>query len=59
MAPLRIAFVTLAILGIPISETLATDYVVGDANGWKLNFDYQAWADNKEFWVGERLSRFV
>lgn len=33
----------------------ATEYVIGDANGWTINFDYQAWAKNKVFLVGDKL----
>ncbi|CAI9093860.1 OLC1v1029450C1 [Oldenlandia corymbosa var. corymbosa] len=37
------------------TSTLAKDIVVGDENGWKLNFDYQDWAKGKQFFVGDRL----
>ncbi|KAL2238127.1 UNVERIFIED_CONTAM: Uclacyanin 1 [Sesamum indicum] len=34
---------------------LATDYVVGDNAGWKLGVNYTAWAEGKDFFVGDRL----
>ncbi|KAL3499458.1 hypothetical protein ACH5RR_038551 [Cinchona calisaya] len=37
------------------SSILAKDIVVGDDSGWKLNFDYQDWANGKEFNVGDNL----
>lgn len=57
MAMLKI-LISLAILAIVAPRTLAKDYIVGDENGWKLNFNYTAWAQDKEFWVGDRLSMF-
>ncbi|CAH1451468.1 unnamed protein product [Lactuca virosa] len=30
-------------------------FVVGDDKGWTLNFDYQAWAKGKQFFVGDKL----
>ncbi|KAI3687499.1 hypothetical protein L1987_81196 [Smallanthus sonchifolius] len=30
-------------------------FVVGDYKGWTLNFDYQAWAMGKKFYVGDKL----
>ncbi|KAK1436188.1 hypothetical protein QVD17_01966 [Tagetes erecta] len=40
--------------------TLATSvsakvFIVGDEKGWTLNFDYQAWAKDKLFVVGDQL----
>nr|GEU34002.1 retrovirus-related Pol polyprotein from transposon TNT 1-94 [Tanacetum cinerariifolium] len=35
--------------------TLATRYKVGDDYGWTIGYDYQAWADDKEFKVGDQL----
>ncbi|MCL7041202.1 hypothetical protein MKW94_007554 [Papaver nudicaule] len=33
----------------------ATKHIVGDNSGWTIKFDYQAWASNKEFYVGDEL----
>ncbi|KAJ0982583.1 hypothetical protein J5N97_010838 [Dioscorea zingiberensis] len=38
-----------------IATIHATEHIVGDDNGWTLNFDYQAWAQGKEFRVGDKL----
>ncbi|PSS04108.1 Uclacyanin 1 like [Actinidia chinensis var. chinensis] len=54
MASLR-AFLTVAIVAVSVHAILATEYVVGDAKGWSLNFNYQAWAEGKEFHVGDKL----
>lgn len=35
--------------------TVATEYVVGDDSGWTTNFDYQNWAKDKQFYVGDTL----
>ncbi|KAJ9556093.1 hypothetical protein OSB04_010707 [Centaurea solstitialis] len=31
------------------------EILVGDDKGWTMNFDYQAWANGKEFYVGDTL----
>ncbi|KAL3498735.1 hypothetical protein ACH5RR_041467 [Cinchona calisaya] len=54
MAFVRV-IIALAIVGAVITPTLAKDIAVGDESGWKLNFDYQAWAEGKEFHIGDRL----
>lgn len=33
----------------------ATEHWVGDNNGWKLDFNYSAWAETKQFKVGDTL----
>ncbi|KAJ0770091.1 putative Phytocyanin domain, cupredoxin [Helianthus annuus] len=33
-------------------------FVVGDDKGWTLNFDYQAWAMGKKFYVGDKLGSY-
>ncbi|KAK6942470.1 Phytocyanin domain [Dillenia turbinata] len=49
-------FGVLAIIATPLpSIAVATEYIVGDANGWTTNFDYQAWAKDKVFMVGDKL----
>lgn len=45
---------TLVILATSIS---ATEYMVGDENGWTLDFDYQTWAKDKVFIVGDKLGK--
>jgi hypothetical protein len=38
---------------------MAKDFVVGDERGWKLGVDYQYWAANKVFRVGDTLSKLI
>lgn len=45
--------IVFAVVAAPV---MAKDFMVGDDSGWKLNFDYKAWAEGKEFHVGDRLS---
>jgi hypothetical protein len=52
-------FNTLAILAILVPSILATEFLVGDDEGWTINFDYQAWAKGKEFHVGDKLGKFT
>ena len=52
-------FNILAILAILVPSILATEFVVGDHKGWTINFDYQAWAEGKEFHVGDKLGKFT
>ncbi|XP_028766882.1 mavicyanin-like [Neltuma alba] len=33
----------------------AKEFVVGDDHGWTIQFDYQAWASDKVFHVGDKL----
>ncbi|XXG65355.1 hypothetical protein AAC387_Pa05g3075 [Persea americana] len=47
--------VAAAILFILPAITHATDYVVGDNNGWTTGFDYSEWAKDKKFRVGDAL----
>ncbi|KAI5655601.1 hypothetical protein M9H77_32788 [Catharanthus roseus] len=43
------------VLAVAAPVVMAKDIMVGDENGWKLNFDYIAWAKTQEFHVGDRL----
>lgn len=47
--------VVVAMVAVP---AMATDHWVGDDQGWKLDFNYTAWAATKEFHVGDKLSTF-
>ncbi|KAI3993839.1 hypothetical protein MKX01_002852 [Papaver californicum] len=56
MAANKQFFVILSIVVIILpSIASATDYTVGDDRGWKTNFDYAAWAKDKQFYVGDTL----
>lgn len=52
-------FVALALISAILAPVSATDFVVGDANGWTTNFDYKTWAASKEFHVGDNLGMLV
>ncbi|XP_024996639.1 mavicyanin-like [Cynara cardunculus var. scolymus] len=52
MAASRLIIVTLVVLASSIS---AKEYIVGDESGWTLDFDYQTWAKDKAFFVGDKL----
>ncbi|KAK0602094.1 hypothetical protein LWI29_030282 [Acer saccharum] len=56
MALHRLYLVVFALIStmIPVM-TLAKEFVVGDGKGWTTNFDYQAWAQGKDFQVGDKL----
>lgn len=48
--------VSLAIVAVVLPMIAgAKVFKVGDEAGWTPNFDYQAWAAGKEFWVGDEL----
>ncbi|XP_027351134.1 mavicyanin-like [Abrus precatorius] len=50
----RLAF--LAIFMVLLSSVaLATDFVVGDDQGWTIDIDYAQWAKDKVFHVGDNL----
>ncbi|XP_019079647.2 blue copper protein 1a-like [Vitis vinifera] len=34
---------------------MATEFTVGDDQGWTINFDYEAWSKDKVFQVGDEL----
>lgn len=51
------AFIFVAIAFLSIVS--AKDFMVGDDKGWTINFDYQAWAQDKEFYVGDKLGTFI
>ncbi|KAJ8526845.1 hypothetical protein K7X08_029322 [Anisodus acutangulus] len=44
-------FVVVVIAG----PAMATDHLVGDDQGWKLEFNYTKWAESKKFHVGDKL----
>lgn len=47
-----------AVLAAP-APALAADLLVGDSQGWRLNVDYDEWADGKDFIVGDTLGACV
>ncbi|XP_062025428.1 blue copper protein 1b-like [Rosa rugosa] len=55
MASISQLFVIVAMLAIFTPTIFATDFIVGDDKGWTINVDYQAWAQGKQFYVGDNL----
>ncbi|KDP39674.1 hypothetical protein JCGZ_02694 [Jatropha curcas] len=56
MASKSYQFVCFAIVAIILpTVAMATDYVVGDDEGWKVGVNYTEWAKDKVFYVGDRL----
>nr|KAJ0201984.1 hypothetical protein LSAT_V11C600311480 [Lactuca sativa] len=57
MAIVSRIFIILAILNAVLlpTSTIATEYVVGDDSGWTIGLNYQTWASNKDFKVGDKL----
>ena len=55
-----LAAVVAASMALVFLPTLAsaTDHVVGDSQGWTLGFDYAAWAESKQFTVGDTLGTY-
>ncbi|KAA3487465.1 blue copper protein-like [Gossypium australe] len=54
MASNKLVMLTIVAIFLP-AMALATDYIVGDDSGWTTGFDYQAWAKDKVFRVGDKL----
>jgi hypothetical protein len=59
MALSRALFLFAFIATIFSTMAVAKDFVVGDERGWKLGVDYQYWAANKVFRVGDTLSKLI
>lgn len=59
MASSKQLVIILAIIAILVPSISAVEYVVGDDKGWTNNFDYQAWAQGKEFHVGDKLGNLI
>lgn len=55
MAMSRLNMVFLATFFVIATSISAKEYIVGDDSGWTLDFDYQAWAKDKVFYVGDTL----
>ncbi|PRQ41123.1 putative cupredoxin [Rosa chinensis] len=55
MASNKLVTLIAAVLILLPAIAMAKDIVVGDDSGWKLNFDYQVWAKDKVFQVGDTL----
>ena len=53
----KLVFVVFAIAAAAIfsNGAMAMEYVVGDDQGWRPGFNYTAWAEGKQFLVGDSL----
>ena len=49
-----LAILAIVVVALP-AFAQATEHIVGDYYGWTLNFNYSAWAEGKEFRVGDTL----
>ncbi|CAK8542872.1 unnamed protein product [Lathyrus sativus] len=56
MALSRALFLFALIATVFSTIAVAKDFVVGDESGWTLGVDYQAWAANKVFHLGDTLT---
>nr|XP_012466191.1 unnamed protein product [Gossypium raimondii] len=54
MASNKLLMLSVVAIFLP-AMAMATDYIVGDDSRWTINFDYQAWAKDKVFYVGDKL----
>ena len=52
------AAAALAVAFLPVLA-VATEHLVGDDKGWTLNFNYTAWAETKQFVVGDTLGSHI
>lgn len=41
-----------------VELAMATNYTVGDSDGWELGGNFQSWASSKNFTVGDVLSEY-
>lgn len=46
------------IMALAVPTSLATDYNVGDSAGWSIGTDYDTWAKDKTFKVGDNLGQY-
>nr|KAJ0217096.1 hypothetical protein LSAT_V11C300109930 [Lactuca sativa] len=44
-----LVFAIFVVVLLPLT-TMATEYMVGDASGWTINYDYKAWVKDKVFY---------
>ncbi|KAK1272257.1 hypothetical protein QJS04_geneDACA012973 [Acorus gramineus] len=50
-----VAIFTVVVVTVLPSITLATEYTVGDDQGWMINYNYSEWTAGKMFQVGDSL----
>ena len=54
MASKQLAALAIFAIVLP-AVAMATEFTVGDDQGWTINFNYEAWAKDKVFHVGDKL----
>ncbi|KAE8684730.1 annexin D3 [Hibiscus syriacus] len=54
MASNKLFMLAIVVVFLP-AMAVGTEYIVGDDKGWTINFDYQAWAKDKVFHLGDKL----
>ena len=54
MASKHLAALAIFAILLP-AVAMATEFTVGDDQGWTINFNYEAWAKDKVFHVGDKL----
>ncbi|KAK4488203.1 hypothetical protein RD792_003946 [Penstemon davidsonii] len=60
MAPNALLMIVIVMMvAVLATPSCATDYVVGDYSGWTLGVDYVSWANGKQFYVGDKLSKLI
>ncbi|KAL7150178.1 hypothetical protein ABFS83_05G092800 [Erythranthe nasuta] len=52
---LRAFLITIIVALVAAPAAVATDYMVGDNSGWTLGVNYTAWAEGKDFRVGDTI----
>ncbi|KAG8382335.1 hypothetical protein BUALT_Bualt05G0066700 [Buddleja alternifolia] len=50
----KVLLITIMVAAIA-APVFAIDHIVGDESGWKLGVNYTAWAEGKQFYLGDRL----
>ena len=55
MARITAVISIIALLVLLPAGMEATQYIVGDADGWNSDVDYYSWMDGKTFHVGDSL----
>ncbi|RVW11877.1 hypothetical protein CK203_085681 [Vitis vinifera] len=57
MASKQLAALAIFAIVLP-TVAMATEFTVGDDQGWTINFDYEAWAKDKVFHVGDKTRKW-
>lgn len=57
MASYNVALVGMMVMLSCVTFSSAKVYTVGDSAGWNLGVDYNTWASDKTFKVGDKLGK--